>query len=409
MKFLVLEKSKLVPFLFLFLCAAPVYSWSKYAVTSTTNTLSVKNSVDGTQKNVSFSARQIYCHTTGLRQKPVAVFLYGQAEELPVAPKEMLFYEAETEKFKLVFSKSQTCFPEEAFSIFPVKAILSALNDKPSHFSKVDVSFLMAFPDAQENVHVHIKEDSFSLANGPKIVTVYGKNKEISFHVLEFLKVLTISNLQDDQQACLPLTPFEVQAFVKRSLYYSSSTYQAFPQRIDFWFRPQINRGPWHNFPTPALYDKDCFFVLESALEEELSHVLANATSSQNCYNQDGKQARILFVWESDLVACRQLLKKYAQRLNENYWNIVILNDLGREYTQNEENIILNEVLDEKDASILNNLIMVYTPVSSPEKNLKTLTVKIFKEVSAERKIVSAVSTFKEEQPVNEAVLSMVM
>ena len=379
------------------------FSYSKHGNCTRQEAFTLTDPADNTQKPTKFDSKQIYCHTTGLRQAAVAVFFYGKAALFPAAKNVMPFSAAETAQLKTIFSRPQTSTAESANALYPVKVLLGYARTAQSSFGfNKEETVLLTFPDASENVYVKIEKE-FGTRDGVMCVTAYGSSDSLQPHILELLKTIAVPNLTEDQSLQLPFTSSqEAETFARSCIECMPRT--AIPDRIDFWSRKADQRS-WSPFPFPAMYDKECLFVVENALSEKLEHVLSNATSAQNCYNQDGKQARLLLAWESDVVASGRLIKANAQKLNENHWNLIILNDLQREYSNAEFTRILDPVLNPDNTQIIKNLIVIKTPVCSKNTTGETDEVFVFEEVDTNSAILYAKTTFDKKIPTNEGIL----
>jgi|GEM_PF-6556419 len=376
-------------------------SYSKDGCVSRSTTLTITNPQTQSVEKTTFNSKQVFCHTAGFRQTPVAVIFYGQSAVFPPVNTKTFIEFSPTEKIQLLNGVDVT-------TLASARSLQSFITEVKNKFGySPTAQTLVKFPNPSETFFLEVEKESDYNSPGSSVLccTIYGEAATIPPHVLKLLKELIAPNEISDASFAFPITTFkETREFALQVLDYVTCT--NLPQNFDYWLRPQ-SQNTWSQ-PTPMSYPKDVPFVIENALFEKLDVVLKSCVSTNNCYNQDGKQCRMIFAWESDIIALGNRLNNYAKQLNENHWNLIVLNDLQREYTSQEKNKVLDVILDKNNTLIIPKTVMIYTPVSSPTSTATTTRASSFVEVAPDLTLVLTTNTYSKELPMNEAILRLV-
>ena len=124
--------------------------------------------------------------------------------------------------------------------------------------------------------------------------------------------------------------PSESEAFVDEIAQKLMS--QFFSKGSGFWSpSSEKSRGPI-DYET----SEQIKLIAENALFCDFTDVLSRATTPINDNNPEGRQIRLLFAWAGDVMANSELLRAHANKLNENHWQLIVLNDLDVKVTREQ-------------------------------------------------------------------------
>lgn len=149
---------------------------NRYGKTSLTKTTTYKDAQGKDLTSETLQANRFFVKTKNLlNEKPVASFFYGQAAELPTAHHKITFSGENYVGFKKDFEKKQRrTFIEQSKDLS-----LQALKQLTQNLSK-PVSFLLEFPNPQENVFVEVEKVLESFVGMRKFFV----NKELHQHAV---------------------------------------------------------------------------------------------------------------------------------------------------------------------------------------------------------------------------------
>ena len=241
-----LQNLKLLMLLITFAVSfSTLQGYSKHGKVTRTSTIK-----DIRGNDTQFSSEQIYCHTSGPRQKAAAVFFYGKAETLPDSSTKFTASDVENAFLDKTFSTDTPVkYDDVVFtSPFLLKIAQKINGDVMAAFGfNKSTSFAIDLAGKEYFVEVKKDRDVFSSSFDEVLVTtVYGQAEKIPTALLSMLKTLVLQKNLEISQDGFPLkTVNETEEFITRCLGNLSST--NIPEYINFWITMQPQTSGWQN------------------------------------------------------------------------------------------------------------------------------------------------------------------
>jgi len=372
------------------------------------NVTCTKTSKNSAGEEIKFISEQIYCHTSGLRQKAQAVFFYGKSNSFPNYSTKFTASSVENDFLEKTFSTDiPVKYDDVVFTSPFLLKIAQKINGDvfATSGSNKSTAFVINLAGKEYFVEIKQERDLFSSSFDQVLtITTYGQEEKMPTLLLSMLKTVVLQQTLENSQDGLPFkNQVDSEAFIKSCMSYLNSS--NLPQAIQYWITMDSKSSAWQS-PyaqyTATTYPMDTPIICENALIQKASNSFANICSPENNNNANGKQARILFVWESDLVGTG-FIAKNAGLLKNNHWIIVILNDLQREFNNREMNQVWDEFLTQDNKLMIPNLIQITTPISKHESLDKITSVKSFKGIDG-TKIMTDIYTLEKEILANDLI-----